>query len=99
MHIEYLTAIYNVTRVSNTRNEPIIWLISTSSQRMISLLRDHNLKTTERDSGSGARSLPGQTADRVTMMCFLPSGLCKWSSFVEWMLVARDSNEQFVGAR
>jgi hypothetical protein len=58
-YVEYLTAIYNVTTVSNIRNEPSIRFISTSRQRMISLLRDHNFKATDRDFGSGARSLPG----------------------------------------
>jgi hypothetical protein len=59
MYVEYLTTIYNVTTVSNIRNEPSIPFISTSRQPMISLLRDHNLKATNGDSGSGARSLPG----------------------------------------
>jgi hypothetical protein len=67
-------------------------------QWMTSLLRDNNLNATDRDSGSGARLLPGQTADRVTVMCFLPSALWNWSLFVEWMLVAWESNKQFVGA-
>jgi hypothetical protein len=59
MYVEYLTVIYNVATVSNIGNEPSIRFISTSRQRMISLLRDHNLKATDWDSGNGARSLPG----------------------------------------
>jgi hypothetical protein len=59
MYVEYLTAMYNVTTVSNIRNEPSIRVISISGRRPISLLRDHNLNANDWDSGSGARSLPG----------------------------------------
>jgi hypothetical protein len=59
MYVDYRTAIYNVTTVSNIRNEPSIRFISTSGRGMISLLREDNPKVTDRDSGSGARSLPG----------------------------------------